>query len=100
MFDEPRQSAHDLVGKAQARTVVDLIGICAIGAARLDRQLMHEYGQQPRLIHRLKLAEVVNFGLQIHCRRWRSMTGLLGRRHKLYRLGRGHGSHISRLEVK
>ena len=63
LFDEARETADDLVDEAQARAILDLVYARSVGAARLDRELVQEYRQQPRLVHRQHFAEVFNFGL-------------------------------------
>src|ERR1039457_2531784 len=70
LLDETRQAADDFIDEAQPRGVMHLFGIGPIGGARFPRELVQEYGQQPRLVHRLQLVKVVDFGLQVHIKQW------------------------------
>jgi hypothetical protein len=53
--------ARRQIDEAQPRGIVHLIGQGAIGSAGFDGQLMQEDRQQTRLIHRLQIAEVLDF---------------------------------------
>src|SRR5882672_4760054 len=66
LFDDACQTMVQLVDEAQVRSVVHLVRVGTVGAARLFREFVQEQIQQSRLVEEPQLRIELDFGIEVH----------------------------------